>query len=131
MKNMQLLLLFFADNSCLLSHCMLAWNKFSLRRRTFHCTFNFKNLCTTKKRSFRFVFRHKHRRASTGGFQGIQTPALFLYSPNYVLKLFNRFRRNALENQFKQRKNSAKRCINSILLKFFNATLRRVLMNVK
>ena len=61
---------------------------------------------------------------------GVHLPR-FLYSPNYVLKLFNLFRRNALENQFKQRKNSSKGCINSILLKFFNATLRRVLMNVK
>ena len=46
MKNVQLLLLFFSRDSCLLSVYVLLWNKFSLQRRTFHCTFHFSNLCT-------------------------------------------------------------------------------------
>ena len=58
-----------------------------------------------------------------GGVQGVRTPALFRYSPNCALKFLNQFRRNALKNQFKKRKNPSKRCTNSILLKFFNATL--------
>ena len=66
-----------------------------------------------------------------GGGKGVQTPALFRYSPNCALKFLNRFRRNSLKNQFKKRKNPSKRCINSILLKFFNATLKRILMNVE
>ena len=48
MKNLHLLLPFFAGDSCLLFLCMLIWNKFSLQRRTFHCTFDFLNLCTVK-----------------------------------------------------------------------------------
>ena len=48
MKNLHLLLLFFVGDSCLLSLCILVWNKFSLRRRTFHCTFDFLNFCTVK-----------------------------------------------------------------------------------
>ena len=63
------------------------------------------------------------RRASSGGVQGVRTPALFRYSPNCALKFLNQSRRNALKNQFKKRKNPSKRCTNSILSKFFNATL--------
>ena len=37
------------------------------------------------------------------------------------------FRRNALKNQFKNRKNPSERCTNSILLKFSNTALRRML----
>ena len=55
------------------------------------------------------------------------TPALFRYSSNCVLKFLTQFRRNALKNQFKKRKNSSKRCTNGILLKFFSAILRRIL----
>ena len=58
-----------------------------------------------------------------GGVQGVRTPALFRYSPNCALKFLNQFRRNALKYQFKKRKNPSKRCTNSILLTFFNATL--------
>ena len=72
-----------------------------------------------------------YRRASSGGGgggggsggQGVQTSALFRCSPNCVLKFLNQFRRNALKNQLKKQKNSSKRWTNSILLKFFNATL--------
>ena len=67
------------------------------------------------------------RHASSGGVQGVRTPALLRYSPNCVIKSLNKFRRNALKNQFKKRKNPSKQCTNSILLKFFNATLRRIL----
>ena len=62
------------------------------------------------------------RRASSRGVQGVQTPALFQYSPNCALKFLNQFRRNPLKNRFKKRKNPSKRCTSSILLKFFNAT---------
>ena len=62
-----------------------------------------------------------------GGVQGVRTPALFWYSPNCALKFLNQFRRNTLKNQFKKRKNPSKRWTNSILLKFFSATLRRIL----
>ena len=56
-----------------------------------------------------------------------QTPLnLFCYNPNCVLKFLDQFRRNALKNQFKKRKNPSKRCTKSILLKFFNTTLRRI-----
>ena len=58
-----------------------------------------------------------------GGVQGVRTPALFRYSPNCALKFLNQFRRNALKNRFRKRKNPSKQCTNSILLKFFNATL--------
>ena len=57
------------------------------------------------------------RRASRGGVQRVRTPALFRYSPNCALKFLNQFRRNALKNQFRKRKNPSKRCTNSILLK--------------
>ena len=40
-----------------------------------------------------------YRRASRGGVQGVQTPALFPYSPNYALKFLNQFRGNALKNK--------------------------------
>ena len=103
MKNVQLLLLFFADNSYLPSHCMLAWNKFSLQRRTFHCTFNFKNLCTTKKRSFRFVFKHKHRRASTGVSRGSRPLPFFctvqIMSSNYLTYLEETLWKISLNNE--------------------------------
>ena len=56
-----------------------------------------------------------------GGIQGIRAPALFWYSLNCTLKFLNQFRRNALKNQFKKRKNPSKRSTNSILLKFFDA----------
>ena len=68
---------------------------------------------------------HRH----TWGIQGVQTPVLFLYSRNCGLN-FNQFKRKALKNQFKKQKSPSKQCTNSILLKFFNGTLRRVLMNV-
>ena len=58
-----------------------------------------------------------------GEVQGVRTPALFRYSPNCTLKFLNQFRRNTLKIQFKKRKNPSKRCTNSILFKFFNATL--------
>ena len=58
----------------------------------------------------------KVRRASSGGAQGVQTPALFRYSPKFALKFL-------LKNQFKKRMNPSRRCTTSILLKFFNATL--------
>ena len=61
------------------------------------------------------------RRAFSGGIQRVRTSALFWYSRNCALKFLNQFRRNALKNQFKKRKNLSKRCTNSILLKFFNA----------
>ena len=51
------------------------------------------------------------------------TPSLFRYSPNCTLKFLNQFRKNALKNQFKKRKNPSKRCTNSILLKFLNANI--------
>ena len=56
--------------------------------------------------------------------QGFRTPARFRYSPNCAFKFLNQFRRNALKNQFKKRKNLSKRCTKSIFLKFFNTTLR-------
>ena len=59
--------------------------------------------------------------------RGVQTPTLFRYSRNCAHKLFNQFRRNALKNQFNKQKNRSKRCTYSILLKFFIATLRRIL----
>ena len=55
----------------------------------------------------------------------VRTPVLSLYSPNCTLKFLNQFRRNALKNQFKKRNNPLKPCTNSILLKFFKATLRK------
>ena len=64
-----------------------------------------------------------YRRASSRGIQGVRTPALFRYSPNCALKFLNQFRKNPLKNQFIKRKNPLKQCTNSILLKFFNATL--------
>ena len=48
-----------------------------------------------------------------------RTPALFRYSPKFALKFL-------LKNQFKKRMNPSRRCTNSILLKFFNATLTSV-----
>ena len=66
------------------------------------------------------------RRASSGGSRGSDTCPC-QYSPNWALKFFNQFRRNGLKNQFEKRRNRLKRCTNSILLKFFNATLRRIL----
>ena len=57
---------------------------------------------------------------------GVWTPTLFRYSRNCALIFLNRFRRIVLKNQFKKRKNP-KRCTNSILSKFFNTTLRRIL----
>ena len=64
------------------------------------------------------------------GVQGIQTPALF-WTVQIVpsIKFLNQFRRNALKNQFKKRKNLSKQCTSNILLKFFNATLRRAYTN--
>ena len=61
------------------------------------------------------------------GVQEVRNPALFRYNRNCALKLLNQFRRNALKNQFKNRKNPSKRCTNSILLKFFNFTLTGIL----
>ena len=61
------------------------------------------------------------------GARGVRTPSLFRCSPTCALKFLNQFRRNALKNQFKKRKNPLKRCTNSILLKFFNAILRSIL----
>ena len=66
-----------------------------------------------------------------GGLQGVQTPALFRYNPNCALKFLHQFKRNALKNQFKKGKNPSKLCTNNILLKFFNATLRRIHMNLE
>ena len=54
-------------------------------------------------------------------------PLPFSKSLNCALKFLNQFRRNALKIQFKKRKNSPKRYINSILLNFPNATLRSIL----
>ena len=62
--------------------------------------------------------------AYLAGVQGVRTPALFRYSPNCALKFLNQFKRYALKNQSKKRKNPSKRCTNNIILKFFNATLR-------
>ena len=53
-----------------------------------------------------------YRRASRGGVPGIQTPALFQYSPNFALKFLNQFRRNDLKNQFKKQNNASRRLIN-------------------
>ena len=79
------------------------------------------------KRIYLHMVSYNNRRASSGGgggvVQGVRTPALCRYSPNCALKFLNQFRRNALKNQFKKRKNPSKRCTNSILFKFFNATL--------
>ena len=63
--------------------------------------------------------------AHLAGVPGVQSPAHFRYSPNCALKFLNQFRRNALKNQFKKRKNPSKWYSNSILLKFFDATVRR------
>ena len=63
--------------------------------------------------------------AHLAGVPGVQSPAHFRYSPNCALKFLNQFRRNVLKNQFKKRKNPSKWYSNSILLKFFDATLRR------
>ena len=60
MKNVQPLLLLFAGDSCSLPLCMPVWKNFSWRWRTFHCTFDFQNLCTMKERSLWFVFKQKH-----------------------------------------------------------------------
>ena len=43
-----------------------------------------------------------------GGVQGVRTPALFSYKLNCALKFLDQFRRNALKNQFKKRKNPSK-----------------------
>ena len=61
----------------------------------------------------------------------MRTPAIFRYSSNCALKFLNQFRQNTLKNQFKKRRNSSKLCTNSFFLKFFNAILRRVLINVE
>ena len=60
------------------------------------------------------------------GIERVQTPVLFWYSRNCALEFFNQFRRNALKNQLKKRKNPSKRYTSSILLKLFNATLRSI-----
>ena len=78
-----------------------------------------------------FLDTNTQARTYSGGAQGVQTSAPFLYSPNCVLKFFNQFRRNTLKSQFKKQKNLSKRSTNSILFKFFKATLRRVLINVE
>ena len=53
-------------------------------------------------------------------------PALFRYHPNCALKFLDKFRRSALKDQFKKQKRPSKRCTNSILLKVFNTTLRKI-----
>ena len=62
--------------SCLLSLCMFLCNKFFLRRRTFHCKFDFLNLCTMKESSLWFVFRHKHTDVH-GGSRGSRPLSFF------------------------------------------------------
>ena len=54
-----------------------------------------------------------------GGCPGGPDFCPFWYRPNCALKFFNKFRRDALKNQFKKQKNQSKRCTNSILLKLF------------
>ena len=88
----------------------------------------FKLLYSEVKITLVCFYTQTHRCA--WGIQGVKTPALFLYSRNCALN-FNQFKRNTLKNQFKKQKNPSKQCTNSILLKFFNATSRRVLMNVE
>ena len=51
------------------------------------------------------------RYASRGGGR-VRTPALFRYNSNCAIKFLDQFRRNALKNQFKKRKNPSKRCTN-------------------
>ena len=70
----------------------------------------------------------EHLAGGGGRVQGVRTPALFRYNPNCAVKFLDQFRRNVLKNQFKKRKNTSKRCTKSILLKFFNTTLRRISM---
>ena len=54
------------------------------------------------------------RRPSSGGgegwgsVQGVPTPALFLYNPNYALKFLDQFRRNALKIKSKKTKETIK-----------------------
>ena len=57
--------------------------------------------------------------AGAGGCPGGPDFCPFWYRPNCALKFFNKFRRDALKNQFKKQKNQSKRCTNSILLKLF------------
>ena len=101
MKNLHLLLLFFAGDSCLLSLCMLVWNKFSLRTRTFRCAFDFLNLCTVKQRSLWFAFRHKHTGAH-GGSRGSR-PLPFFYIvktvPSTLTKLKQTLWKISLKNK--------------------------------
>ena len=57
MKNVQPLLLFFAGDSCLFSHCRLVWTNFSWRR-TFHCTIGagtFTSKSSFNRKSVQFV----------------------------------------------------------------------------
>ena len=50
LKNVHLLLLFFAGDSCLLPLCVLVWNEFSLRRRTFHFAHSIFKTCVQRKK---------------------------------------------------------------------------------
>ena len=52
MENVQLVLLFFAGDSCLLSLYMFVWNKLSLRSRTFHAHSIFKTCVQRRKDHF-------------------------------------------------------------------------------
>ena len=75
---------------------------------------------------FSKVIERDYSRVSDGGVQGVRNPAFFRYSPNCALQFLNQFRRNTLKIQFNKRKNPSKRYTNSILLKVFYATLRRI-----
>ena len=130
MKNVQLFVLFFVGDSRLLSLCVPVWNKFSLWRRTFHCTFDFQNFCTAKERSLRFVFRHKRADGHIAEGSRGSRPLPFFYTVQIVPS-------NSLTNleetfwKVSKKKNPSKRSTNINLLKFFKAALTRVLINVE
>ena len=60
------------------------------------------------------------------GGPGGPDPCPFLIQFKLCPQILKPIRRNTLKNQFKKQKNPSKRCTNSILLKFFNATLTSV-----